>query len=259
MLKTLADIQAYFRHLADISPDIQEFVVGDSEQVLSIDRSAIQYPVLWLETPSVGWSFSNVGQREYQFFFVVLTNTTADSWQHQQYILHRTLEITSWIIAKMRDDHLAGIIQASAFSASSDPILAYGHDHDYGWRTRLSITSPIGPCPDCHFPDPCPAGALAAFTWSNEAAGSFGNLVIEDTSNYAEATGWAAEWSWQIDGGAVNTSPTAPGPALGAGDYILITLSITRGDCTKQASALIPSNAANCGESVPTLLKTEYS
>jgi len=257
-MKTLADIQAYFRNLADISPDINEFIVGDSEQILSIDRSAIQYPVLWLETPSVTWSFSAVGQRQYQFFFVVLINTTTDSWQHQQYILHRALEISGWLLEKLRADHHDGVLKI-AFDASSDPILAYGHDNDFGWRTRVGIMSPIGPCADWCATDPCPAGARAAFTWSNETAGSFSNLVIEDTSNYGEATGWATAWSWQVDGGAVNTSSSPPGPDVGAGDYILITLTITLGDCTRQSSALILSNAVACGASVPSILKNEYS
>jgi hypothetical protein len=254
MITTLADIQHYFRQLATTSPDIKHFIVGDAEQILSEDRGRINYPVLWLETPRLSWSIKN-GQRAYDLYFVVLFNAKPENWTHQQYILHRSLEITSRIITKMRSDAEDDIIIIG--DASSDPILGYGHDHDYGWRTRISIQAAIGPCKPCHFLAACPVGAMAAFSWENKADGGFSNLAVTDTSNYADTTGWTITWYWKIDTGTTQSSSSLPGPDFGSGSFMLLWVVIERGECTLTASAYITA-IASCGNSVPQLLSLKY-
>jgi hypothetical protein len=256
MIRTLADIQEYFRRLATISPDIQEFVVGDSEQILSLDRSKMDYPVLWLETPTIRWDFDRVGSREYDFHIVILSNSPIDTWAYQQYILNQTAEITHWLLAKLKSDHADEVLQLS-FSASSQPIVGYGHDHDYGWRTRLTIQAPMLSCADCHFPEVCPIGSIASFTWSNNVDGDFSNLVLTDTSIYTNEPGWAIAWNYQIDNGTVVTGSDVPGPDLGAGTYIKVWLIITNKDCTLTASAVF-RNAVACGDSVPYMVENNF-
>jgi hypothetical protein len=256
MIRTLADIHTYFRQLAESSTDIKYFIVGDSEQILSEDRSRLDYPLLWLETPSVNWNIQNVGEREYVLFFTILVNTKPETWHHQQYILHRTLEITNRIISKLRSDHQDEVLKIG-LRMQSDPILGFGNDFDHGWRTRMSIMAPMSKCEPCHFISSCPVGAMAAFKWENITDGSFSNLFITNTSNYAEATGWTTTWHWKIDGGAEQTSNDVPGPDLGTGSYMLLWLTIEKDDCSLVASAYI-TNSVSCGESVPQLLPIEY-
>lgn len=256
MIRTLADIQEHFRRIAAASPDIADVVVGDSEEIISLERSRLTYPLLWLETPQINWSLENVGEREYTLFFVVLINVKPENWQHQNYILHRTLEITNRILTKLRDDHREDILKLGS-SAQSDPIMGWGTDFDYGYRTRISIQAPLSKCEPCHFSEACPASAQAAFTWSNQAVGNFSSLVLTDESNYAELSGWTATWRWQIDDGETQSSSSLPGPDMGAGYYMLLWLEISRGDCTLIASAYITATVS-CAESVPFLLSTEY-
>lgn len=255
MLSTLAEIQAYFRDIADVHPDINDFVVGDSEQILSVDRSSLNYPVLWLETPSVNWSMVDNPRRTYDFNFVVLINSPTDTWEHQQYILNRTLTITEQILVKIRDDSKEdNRIMMDNTRASSSPILGYGHDHDYGWRSRVSIDGYMQTCAStCKFPTYCEPGLIAAFTWNNNNLNDFSGVVIADTSTM---TGTIA-WTYQIDEGAVVNSATPPNGDLGAGNYMLVTLTVTDDKCVKTASAFFTS-AINCGNSVPYILKKSY-
>jgi len=256
MVRTLADIQAYFRRLVSDSPDLATVLVGDSEEILSIDRSQIVYPVLWLETPTLSWSLDQVGEREYLLYFTILLGTKPENYRHQEYLLHKTLELTNKVLTKLRSDHLDDVLKID-INAQSDPITGYGHDFEYGWRTRLSILSPVTKCYDNDFDPACPVGSWAAFTWSNNSPGGFSDLVLEDVSNYADVSGWTVTWRWKIDNGATQTSSTVPGPDLGAGSYMLLWLELELGDCQLLASAYITS-AQSAGESVPYLLSIEY-
>jgi hypothetical protein len=256
MLRTLADLNQYFRNLVEASTDLKSIVVGDSEEILSLDRDSLDYPVLWLETPTVNWSLSQVAERTYTFFFVILINAKPENWKHQEYIMHRTLELTNRVLSQIRSDHLEDVLKMDV-RAQSDPILGYGHDHDYGWRTRLSLMMPMTKCQPCEFPSHCPVGAWAAFEWHNNVNGDFSNLVLTDRSNYAELSGWSVTWHWKIDNQNPQSSAATPGPDLGPGSFMLIWLELQRDKCTLIASAYVTSNIS-CGESVPYLLSIEY-
>lgn len=256
MLSTLAEIQQYFKNIADQHPDIKGVVVGDSEQISSVDRSKLDYPVLWLETPTVSWKMGQNARRNYDFYFVVLWNSSTDNWDHQQYILNQTLIITEQILSKIREDFADEILMLSSNSAASDPILGYGHDHDYGWRTRISIDGYMITCaPTCKFPTACQPGKMASFTWQNNNVGSFTDLIVTDTSTFVP--GQDAQWTWQIDDADPVESTTPPPANLGEGDFILITLKLIDDKCIREASAVF-SNKGNCGSSVPYIVLKEY-
>lgn len=255
MLKTLAEIETYFKRIADESTELRGFVVGDTEQILSEDRSRLSYPMLWLETPDVTWELPNSGKRTYSLYFSILHNTRVDDWQHQQYVLHTCLEIVEDMLARIRDDHRLNLFKIVG-QPQSDPIVGMGNDFDHGWRTHIMLEVPMKNCADCTFISPCPAYAAAKFTFENDKPGSFEELSIVQASNFAGES-WTIEWSWSIDNGAVQTSATVPGPDLGTGSYLLLTMTMTMGACTLTASALI-KNHKHCGESVPYLLLIQY-
>jgi len=253
---TLAELQTYLRHLGDTHPGIKEVIIGDSEQVLSLDRSKMEYPLLWIETPRVSWTFQDNPRRHYDLHFVVLINTPVDNWQHQQYILHRALLITEQILVKIRDDHDEDLVFVEGRQAVSDAVLGYGHDHDYGYRTSLRIKSHMASCASsCYWPDPCPVGAMARFRWTNGVVGELSDVLFEDTSLPSDEA-WTTLWTWQVDSGEVNQSSDPPPRNLG-GNYAFVTLTITLGECSLTASALVLPEPA-CGESVPYLLDQNY-
>ena len=254
---TLAELQYYLRNLGQLHPDIQDVIVGDSEQILSLDRSNLTYPVLWIETPTIDWDFGDNPHRYYNLAFVVLINTPADTWQHQQNILNRTAIITEQLLARLWSDAHANLIQLKRTTAKSEPILGYGVDNDYGWRTTLRPRAYMDSCAKtCLWPDVCPVGSLARFTWENQSLGDFTNIIFEDASLPADEN-WLTSWSWQVDEGEVMTDKDPPPPDQGQGNYIYVTLTITLDECVLTASALI-FNHQPCGTSVPGLIDKSY-
>lgn len=252
-----AELTTYLERLGTLHPLVKQVVIGDSEQILSLDRNILQYPVLWIETPDVDWSFDDNPNRYYNLSFVVLINAQVDTWQHQQYILHKTLQITEQLLAKMRDDADANLIQLRKGTAKSSPILGYGHDHDYGWRTSLRVRAYMDSCAsDCLWQDVCPVGAMPRFTWTNNILGDFTDIIFQDASLPADES-WLTSWSWQVDEGPVTIDKDPPPPNQGPGNYMFVTLTITLGDCVLTASALLFADQ-QCGTSVPYLLDKNH-
>ncbi len=250
---TLGELDAYFKRLVDSHPNINSVVIGDSEQILSIDRSKIEYPCLWVETPNVDWHLKDNPKRYYSFGFVVLANVPADRWLAQRYALHTTLEITEQLLTKIKDDSDENLIFIEQGTATSYPVLGYGHDHDFGWRTTMRIRASMAPCADsCVWTDVCPVGSLVRFKWENNNLGDFSDIVFTDTS-LPTTESWTFLWTWQIDGGTINTSATPPPINQAAGNYMYVTMKITSGSCVLIASALVLNNQG-CGESVPYLI-----
>ena len=256
MTQTLADLQYYFRTLAEQSTDIQQFNIGDAEQVLSLERSKGKYPLLWLETPYISWKWDNNAKRTYDFYFVVLINSKVDDWDYQQYILHRASEITATLIKRMKQDHSDEVIKIVNIGQSM-PILGYGHDHDYGYRTSISFEVPLGKCPDYSFVNSCPKGNKLAFTWSNRNPGGFTDLQITDESELNDSLDWEITWRYRIDNSGVVESEDPPQSNLGSGSFILIWVHATDGICEFTASAVF-SNGMGCGLSVPTIIKAQW-
>ena len=255
MISTLAELNAYLFNIGEQHPDINEVIIGDSEQILAIDRSKINYPCLWIETPSVNWHFGNNPDRNYQLFFVVLENTAIDNWAHQQHILDRCLTITEHILAIFQSDHEVGNIRLDRPSADSSPILGYGHDNDYGWRTQLSVKGLLSSCPAaCHAVGDCAPYELAAFSYSNNNTGDFTDLSIIDNSSVQNPT--AVEWLWQVDNATPVTSPIPP-TNIGAGNYLYLQLKITKGNCTRYASIYLLNNQL-CATSTPSIINKNY-
>ncbi|MEL6142072.1 MAG: hypothetical protein AAFU67_10680 [Bacteroidota bacterium] len=255
IIQSLAEHDHYFRNLGNIHPAIKDVVIGDSERILSHDRSKLNYPTLWVETPNVKWRLKSPDHAYLSGFFVVLINTQVDNEQRERYVLDQSLNITNDIIATLRDDAYNDLINADADSFSSKPILGYGTDNDFGWRTSYMIGFPIGQCPDyCRANVECPPGAVARFDWENRQDGDFTDLVITP-SIYPSLFDhpWSTiEYITQVENEAPVTS-TDPPTNLGTGSYLRVILRVSDGKCTIEASAYI-SNDAGCGSSVPFIL-----
>lgn len=247
---SLAELEAYFENLSETHPDIKDFLVGDSDKILSMDRSRLNYPCLWLETPEVDWTFGNQRQRNYKVAFLILWNTPTDDWEKERLVKSKTLDITDQILRWIQEDKENDIVLFDVLNSKSMPVFGFGHDNDLGWRTEISLMSPIGWCaPTCKRVDACPVGTLAKFSWENNVAGYFTDLSISNLS-LPEETSWTWEWTWQIDDNPEQMSVSEVPAITGSGNNILITLKITSGECERYASAFF-NNAKNCGESVP--------
>lgn len=250
---TLLALQEYWRDMAAAHPELADFVVGDSEAILSRDRSSLQYPCLWLETPEVSWrTEQGRAVRTYALAWAVLWNRRIEDPAAEQWVLDKTLEITGELLARLADDieevRLPGVTWPQ-HAADTMPIQGYGVDNDHGWRTTLRLDAPATPCPPCSALWGGSSPALqASFEWTNMGTGNNFDISVLPISPSAGA--WQYSWSYKL--GSANTVDAEPVGAIGAGSVLFITLMATLGSITLLASAIVPPGRA-CGGSVPGL------
>lgn len=255
MISSYADITYYLRRLGDLHPDIKEVVVGDSEQIMSQDRSKLDYPCLWIETPKVTYTLGSHNKSSYSWNITVLINTPVDDWVGQQHILHRCLNIVDDLLAKINQDAEDGHLYTVGSQASADAILGYGHDYDFGWRFSLQLGRLMPSCPGaCSFAADASAHLLPEFSYTNNNLGDFTDIFITDLSTLEDVT--ATEWKLQKDGGTISTLSTPPND-IGQGEYLMITLKKVAGGVTYYASLFV-TNTQTCASSVPYIIDKKY-
>lgn len=253
-MKGYADFIHYFRQLAAAHTDIKAFFVGNSDRILSAERSTIEYPVLWLEDPDVTVSDNGGLFVRYESSFVILCNAKLDDWQQQDYNLDKTYQIALEIIRKLKYDAEEGdcLFDLLLGSIRIQRIHTLTHDNDWGWRVDFAIQETEAACIDaCKWGvDSCPIGAKAAFSWNNQTAGDFTNLIITNESE-PEFHAWSYLWTWHFDEEAVQTSTEEVPVISGTGKWLYIRLLITDSNqCEREATAYF-CNEKNCGRSVP--------
>lgn len=254
---SFAEMMGYLARLGELHPRIKSVIVGNSAQIITLDRSTLKYPVLWIETPEVSWDLGVHPKRFYNIHFLVLYNTQVDTWTHEQHVLHNALEITEDLLVKIRQDAEENLLVLKDGRASSQPVLGYGHDHDYGYRTSIRPQAYMKSCaPPCVWVDACPLGSLARFTWANDNLGGFTNITFTDASLPANEN-WTVLWTWEVDDNGMSMDENPPPANLGEGHYLYVTLTLTLGDCTLYASKLIYADNP-CGESVPAIIEKKY-
>lgn len=148
MITNLTELVAYFQGLVDWHPDLVEFHYGDSERIQSADRTRINYPILWLETPDIQYRFRSDFDKHYKCFFVLLANTREDDWQGQDELKHQLATVMDHLILKIHEDKGQGILIPDLSSLTADYIFPrFGTDHCVGWRMTIDIRVPIMQCP----------------------------------------------------------------------------------------------------------------
>lgn len=251
-MNNFSEYVAYFRHLAEEHVGIKEFVVGNSDKILNLQRSELDYPALWLEYPNlVPVGDEDSPQLKFRGAIVILNNTEVDNWHQQDFILNETSEILIDLMNRIEKDCEEEVFEKAKFG-EIEPISSLTADNDYGWRVSIDITINRSNCvKDCQTKRVCPAGALARFSYDNKVAGGFTDLLIVDGC-YPIDHNWNYLWTWTIDGAEEQTSTDLIPLIDSAGKDLYIQLDITdENGCTRTASANICSKEASCGQSVP--------
>jgi hypothetical protein len=147
MINSYASYVHYFRQIAENHKDINDFVVGNSERIISQERQDLEYPVLWLEDPEINFRFQDDLKTVFSGSLVILINSKPDDWQGQDLIMERTFQIARAIVARMVDDSQAdNFFELDASRVQLDPIQTYTHAADHGWRIDFSITELSSAC-----------------------------------------------------------------------------------------------------------------
>jgi hypothetical protein len=139
----------FWRDIADAHIDIKGFVHGTTKDINTRSRSELEYPCLWLETPSVGVMDNNKGNRrgKWRGGFVILQtkanindaiNTDSNPELARDTLYHETLIIALDVQMRLkklfRDADLEYDLQTEI-----EPIETLFIDDDIGWRISYVI------------------------------------------------------------------------------------------------------------------------
>lgn len=134
------EFKSYFEQLASEHQGIKSFVHGDARRFQAKSRSEIEYPCLWLETPSQKF-IDNTGNTHIESTgaFVILHNAPAGDADAQDQIWSDTNQIALDVISRIRKDSKdrTQFIKSDFFGI--DPIDTLFVANDYGWRVEFSV------------------------------------------------------------------------------------------------------------------------
>lgn len=147
MIYTLATYIEYFRLLATAHMDIQSFVVGGVEEILARDRSALQYPCLWLEIPDIVTSYGDAHRVSFKGALVIMHNSPIHNPEERLLYLERLYQIVRDVQVRMiKDGDDMQLFQPITEAMEIHPIATLGQSGDIGWRLIFDIHQ---------YPDPC--------------------------------------------------------------------------------------------------------
>jgi hypothetical protein len=142
MENTLPNFIEYFRELAGKHVDIKTFVHGAAGRIISGSRSGLEYPVLWLETPSLTLADKDgtapFGTR--LGAFVVLHNTNSGDYEDQDAKWASTEAIALDVLSRLRKEHKERKISFSSLDGGQlEAVATLTVDNEIGWRYEFSL------------------------------------------------------------------------------------------------------------------------
>jgi len=140
MDNTLKDFIAYFQQLAEKHVELKSFVHGAAGRIISGSRSGLEYPLLWLETPTLGLSdkdgTSPYGQRTSAF--VVLHNSDVGNYADQDAKWALTEALALDVLSYLRRDKKARTINFD-LNGQLEAVATLTVDNEIGWRYEFAL------------------------------------------------------------------------------------------------------------------------
>jgi hypothetical protein len=140
MENTLSTFIAYFRQLTKEHVEIKSFVHGAAGRIISGSRSELEYPLLWLETPTLGLTdkdgTSPYGQRTSAF--VILHNTDSRDYDDQDAKWASTEALALDVLSYLRRDKKARKINFD-FNGQLEAVATMTVANEIGWRYEFSV------------------------------------------------------------------------------------------------------------------------
>jgi hypothetical protein len=142
MVTSLPDLIQYFRDLAEKHVELKGFAHGPVSRIIAGSRSDNDYPLLWLETPTLGLldkdGTAPFGQRSTAF--VVLLSAPRDDYAAQDAAWARAEEIALDVLSYLRKAHKAHEIALSSLDNTQlEPVATLSVANEIGWRYEFSL------------------------------------------------------------------------------------------------------------------------
>jgi hypothetical protein len=144
-LTNYIDLVEYFASMAHhVSPPIQTVIIGNDEAIANYQNSQVEYPLLWVETPSVAFVGTDWGPA-YRFSvpIVLLTNVSDPTNDNHNQALSDALEAMECVWNQLLESADAAVFDLILSDTNNtDPIRAYSADNAFGWRMVVQIEIP---------------------------------------------------------------------------------------------------------------------
>ena len=148
--KTFLEFIQYWRDLATSHVDIMDFAHGGTREINQISKSDLDYPCLWLETPSLLPKDNNLGNARLQWRTGVAIITSSSKinealdTQANPNLARDTLYNSTYLIAldimrKIKKDYREAKLELRINTVSLDPIDQLFVDNVIGWRLEVSM------------------------------------------------------------------------------------------------------------------------
>jgi|AntRauMFilla1563_2_1112583.scaffolds.fasta_scaffold11689_2 hypothetical protein len=145
MLTEYAQYKNYFRQLAADHVAINDFVFGGSDRIISRRNSKINYPCLWLTTPTEVRKPD--GHKMYDTLIVILTNVRQDHEEEDE-VSEQMKVIANDIYLRLKEDANKGLFNFGYSDVALQPKFRAGSENDTGWSIDCDITFGDGDCYD---------------------------------------------------------------------------------------------------------------
>ena len=141
MDNTLTAFIDYFRRLTAAHGELKTFVHGAAGRIIGGSRSGLEYPVLWLETPTLELSDKDgtapYGQR--RAAFVVLHDTAAGDYDDQDARWASTEAIALDVLSYLWRDKKARKIRFELEGRPLEAVATLTVDNEIGWRYEFAL------------------------------------------------------------------------------------------------------------------------
>lgn len=142
MATPLPEFIQYFRDLAEQHVELKTFAHGPVSRIIAGSRSESDYPLLWLETPTLGLldkdGTAPFGQRSTAF--VVLLSVPRDDHAAQDAGWARAEAIALDVLSRLRKAHKAGeIVLSSLDNTQLEAVATLSVANEIGWRYEFSL------------------------------------------------------------------------------------------------------------------------
>lgn len=157
MIDNLNKFIRYFFVIYETHTLINGFVFGDSGRITSdrleaMLRDSKLYPVLFLESPDIRFSYNNNANKvTFTTGLVLLSNAAHDNWNDQDEEMKNTYMIFMDIFKKMIIDAKAQQFIFSLDTVSMQPLDNITIDNALGWRAEFQLSGYI----DLSSPEHC--------------------------------------------------------------------------------------------------------
>ena len=126
--------------------------MGDSERIISIQRSSIEYPCLWLESPDINVrdNKSDTIQADFRGALNIISNCATDDYEAQDAAMESNFQIAVEVISRMVRDR-RGRSETPMFNLDLNsiqmlPINSMMIDNDFGWRVEFLLSNHLNIC-----------------------------------------------------------------------------------------------------------------